>query len=283
VKKLALCIALLGIYVGIQIPLTRYMADRPVAEQVGFIAHPQLMRLSSADHKETAGALLSIKALMYYGTLVEEARAGNPVTVDYDGLYRLLSAASALDPYNMDSYYFSQAILAWEPDFMPQVLELLRRGMEYRDWDWMLPFWAGFDTANFLKDYDTAATYYRRAAELSGAELFASLTSRYLYEADQTELAINYLEAMLKGATKPAIRQTFELRLDALKKMRMIEEAIAAFRLREAKGPGTLEALVRSGDLSAIPEDPYGGEFYLDDTGKPRSSRLFNAPQPRSL
>ncbi len=282
-KSLALFLSLLGLYWGIQIPLSQHMAQKPVTEQVGFIAHPQLLRFSSADHKQAAGALLSVKALMYFGTLVEEANTGILIPVDYDGLYRLLSTASALDPYNMDTYYFSQAILAWQPEYLPRVVELLKRGMEYRDWDWMLPFWAGFDSANFLKDYDAAATYYSKAAQLSGAELFARLTSRYLYESNQTDLAISYLEAMLKGSMKSAIRQTFERRLDSLKKMKLIEDAIAAFSLREGRGPKTLQELINRGDLSSVPEDPYGGAFYLDDLGKPRSSEIFNPPERRKL
>src|ERR1035437_4961022 len=51
--------------------------------------------------------------------------------------------------------------------------------MKYRTWDWQLPFFAGFNSAFFLKDYAAAARYYQRAGELSGSDLSRLLAGRY--------------------------------------------------------------------------------------------------------
>jgi hypothetical protein len=38
--------------------------------------------------------------------------------------------------------------------------------------------------------------------------------------------------------------------------------------------------MIRAGIIQALPEDPYGGEFYLDEHGKVRSSsKLANLDQ----
>jgi len=276
VKRFLLAFLLVLSLWTIQVSLERVLAMKPAAEKVGFVANPYVMRFISADHKETIAALLAIKSLIYYGTLVEEQRRNNKIPVDYDGLFQLLFTATRLDPYNTDTYYFSQSILAWKSGFARQVVRLLDYGMGFRTWDWMLPFWAGFDSVNFFKNYHAAAEYYAKAGELSNANIFSRLSARYLYESNQTSHAIAYLETMIKGARKPSIRKTLELRLLAFKQVEKIEKAINSFKIHEKKSPANLDELIRLKYLKTLPTDPYGGEFYLDENGKPRTTSAFS-------
>jgi tetratricopeptide (TPR) repeat protein len=112
----------------------------------------------------------------------------------------MIHGAVQLDPYNMDAYYFGQAILVWDVGKVELANELLDYGMRFRTWDWYLPFFAGFNQAYFLKDYTKAARYYDRAGELSGSDLFKNLAGRYLQESGKTDLALAYLSAMEKKA-----------------------------------------------------------------------------------
>lgn len=278
-KRLLLFVALLGMFAVLQIPMNAHMAEKPVAEKVGFIANPQLMRLTSADHKQAVSALLSFKSLNYYGVLVDQTRKQNQIPVDYDGLYRLLTAATRLDPYNQDPYYFAQSVLVWEVGAIDEVIQLLEYGINYRDWDWSLPFWAGFNSAKFLQDFDSASKYFQQAAKVSGEAFFSRLASRYLFESGQTGYAITYLEAMIKEARKPAIRKSFELRLVSLKNIQILEKAIASYSQRKGKQPSSLEEMVAAGELERLPVDPFGGKYFLDETGKPRSTKTYFAPR----
>ncbi len=275
-KNFILLLILIGLLTAIQFPFTKYMASKSMFTRVGFVADPALMRIAAADHKETVAALLTIKGFLYYGQLVEE-KLHTSKAVDYTGLNRLLHTASRLDPYNFDIYYFPQAILAWEPGYAKSVVDLLDYGMKYRTSDYMLPFYAGFDSANFLHDYEAAAKYYKKAGEISGEAFFNRLTARYLFESNQTSLAIAYLQAMLKGATNPLVRTAYEVRLATLEQVLSIERAVDHYTEREGKLPVTIEQLVESGDLAAVPIDPFGGVFFLDSDGRPTSTtKLFN-------
>ncbi len=49
---------------------------------------------------------------------------------------------------------------------------------------------------------------YMRAGELSGASLFKSLAGRYLQEAGETRMAIDYLQTLIKNTRKPAVKKT---------------------------------------------------------------------------
>jgi tetratricopeptide (TPR) repeat protein len=229
----------------------------------------------AADQKELVGASLVLKVMMYFGGLIEKADNQFSVPPDYLSMSRLLHGAVKLDPYNMDAYYFAQSFLTWDVKQYKLANDLLDYGMTYRTWDWSLPFFAGFNSAFFLKDYPAAAKYYQRAGELSGSDLNRLLAGRYMQESGQTELAISYLTAMLKRENNPALKKSYQFRLTAFREARRIE--VARNRYREARGvmPATVEQLVSSGFLSTPPKDPYGGMFYLEGDGKVATTSKF--------
>lgn len=257
-------------------PFTAYMRQKPVEEKLGYVPSVNLLRYTSADHKELVAALLVTKVLMYFGGIVGKQQANVIVSPpDYQAMSRLLHGAVQLDPYNMDAYYFAQSFLTWDAGQYKIANNLLDYGMKYRTWDWMLPFFAGFNSSYFLKDYKKAAEYYKRAGELSGGALDISLASRYMQESGQTELAISYLTAMEKGERNPAVKKSFQIRLKAFKEVRRIELAFKRYSETEKTAPISIAQLVHDGYLLPAPTDPYGGQFYLEPGGKVASTSKF--------
>ncbi len=259
------CLLLYGILI---IPFTTYLHNKPFVEKLGYVPSVTALRIVAADHKELTAASLVLKVLMYFGGLIEKSENQFTVPPDYMSMSRLLHGAVKLDPYNMDAYYFAQGFLTWDVKQFKLANDLLDYGMKYRSWDWQLPFFAGFNSAFFLKDYTAAARYYQRAGELSGPDLSKLLAGRYMQESGQTELAISYLSAMVKGEHNPALKKSCQLRLTAFRETRRIE--VARDRFRELRGvmPSTVDQLVSGGLLSPPPRDPYGGQFYLEADGK---------------
>jgi tetratricopeptide (TPR) repeat protein len=270
---LLILLTVYGVIIG---PFTAYMKQKPVEEKLGYVPSVNLLRYLSADHKEFVAASLVMKATIYFGGIVEKQQAKVIVAApDYQGMSRLLHGAVQLDPYNIDAYYFAQSFLTWDAKQYKLANALLDYGMKYRTWDWYLPFFAGFNSAYFLKDYAAAAGYYKRAGELSGADLSKLLAGRYLQESGQTELAITYLSAMEKGERNQAVKKNYQTRLAAFKEVRRIE--VARDRYIEAKGklPMSVEQLIQTGFLAPPPVDPYGGQFYLDPAGKIATTSKF--------
>jgi tetratricopeptide (TPR) repeat protein len=271
----ALLVGLLayGVVLG---PFTAYMKQKPIEEKLGYLPSTDVLRYVSADHKELVGASLVMKVIMYFGGLAEKQQANVIVQPpDYARMSSILHGAVKLDPYNMDAYYFAQSFLTWDVKQYQLANDLLDYGMKYRSWDWMMPFFAGFNSAYFLKDYKKAADYYKRAGELTGGELNISLAGRYMQESGQTELAIAYLGAMEKGERNQAVKKNYQIRLRAFKEVHRIE--LARDRFIETGGmlPVTLVTLIRSGLLSPPPSDPYGGQFFLEKDGKVVTTSKF--------
>jgi len=272
---MALMVALIA-YGAVLGPFTAYMKRKPIEEKLGYLPSTNVMRYLSADHKELVAASLVMKVIMYYGGIAEKQQANVIVQPpDFARMSGILHGAVKLDPYNMDAYYFAQSFLTWEVKQYKIANSLLDYGMKYRTWDWMLPFFAGFNSSYFLKDYAAAAKYYQRAGELSGSDLSKLLAGRYMQESGQTELAIMYLSAMEKGERNQAVKKNYQIRLSAFREVRRIE--LARDRYKEARGqlPTTIEQLQQGGYLSPAPVDPYGGQFYLEPDGKVATTSKF--------
>jgi len=267
-KTASTSLIFLCLYGILIIPFTTYLKNKPFVEKLGYVPSVTALKAVAADHKELVAASLVLKVLMYFGGLVEKADNQVAVPPDYMSMSRLLHGAVKLDPYNMDAYYFAQGFLTWDVKQFKLANDLLDYGMKYRTWDWYLPFFAGFNSAYFIKDYAAAARYYQRAGELSGSDLSRLLAGRYMQESGQTEMAIGYLSAMAKGERNPALKKNYQLRLTAFRETRRIEVARDRYREIRRTMPKTVEQLVTGGFLSPPPKDPYGGQFYLEAEGK---------------
>lgn len=258
-------------------PFTSYMRNKPIEEKLGYLPSVKVLIPLSADQKELTAASLVMKVLMYFGGIVGKTQDGKVISEppDLKGMSRLLHGAVQLDPYNMDAYYFAQGFLTWDAKQFKVANALLDYGMKYRTWDWYLPFFAGFNSAYFMKDYAKAAEYYKRAGDLSGSDLHKSLAGRYMQESGQTDLAIAYLTAMEKGEKNQALKKNYQIRLAAFHEVKRIETARDRFVAEHGGSPVSVEQLVQLGFLAPAPADPYGGRFYLEPSGKVATTSKF--------
>ena len=269
VRQVLLLTIFLSVVVGSLLPLTRIRDDRPVEARLGFYPPAPVIKALSGDHYQFLSQVISLQCLFYFGTLVGE-RGPEP---DWKRIYQALYTSSRLDPYNMDAYYFAQAVLTWDARMPRQAVELLEYGFSYRNWDWYLPFFISFDYAFFLKDYTKAAEYMEKAAALNPrVAWFSTLAARYYYEGGSTALALAYLKELIPTTRNESIRKHLMIRAEALERILELEEAVTAYKKRFQQSPESIEKLVEKGFIQRIPQDPYGGTFYLDEQGKVRTT-----------
>jgi len=269
VKKVLSFLAFAVLLAGTHVGLTRVRDARPPEARLGFFPPAPVIKALSADQYQFVSHVISLQCLFYFGSLVERSSQ----SVDWWKLYRAIYTSTRLDPYNMDAYYFAQAVLTWETGMIEQVNELLKYGFAHRTWDWYLPFFISFNYAYFVKDFNKAAEYLEKVAELQPqVDWYATLAARYYYEGGSTALALAYLQEMIPTARSEAIRTRMLTRAQAFERILQIEKAIADYKKRFQRQPKELMELVRTGLLKKIPDDPYGGSFYLDKEGKVRTT-----------
>jgi tetratricopeptide (TPR) repeat protein len=269
VKRVGLLVAFSVLLIGTYVPLTSLRDLRPPDVRLGFFPPAPVVKALSADQYQFLSQVISLQCIFYFGTLVEERRQAPDWSRVYDALY----TATRLDPYNMDAYYFAQAVLTWDARRPREAIDLLEYGFAHRNWDWYLPFFLSFDYAFFLRDYTKAGEFMAKAAALNPqAAWFSTLAARYYYEGGRTALALVYLEEMISTARNEAIKKNLMTRAAALERILKLEEAVLIYQQRFQRPPENLEVLVHEGILKKIPEDPYGGNFYLDQQGKVRTT-----------
>ncbi len=251
------------------------MVKRPLFEKLGYTPHGKFYKIMLGEFRWFMGEYLTFKSIIYYGGKVNFIQRRQFNKVEYYNLYRTISTAILLNPYNEDAYYFAQATFTWDVGHVKDVNRLLEYVMKYRTWDFKIPFFLGFNYAYFLKDYRKAAYYYKIASKLTGSPLFTNLAARYFYEGGETPLAINYLKTMIKITRKESLKKLYEMRLKALEGIYEIEEAVKAFKRKFHKNPKSIDVLVKYGFLKKIPKDPYGGVYYIDKNGRVKTTSNF--------
>jgi hypothetical protein len=185
-----------------------------------------------------------------------------------------------LDPYFWDPYHFAFMLLAWDFGDMDAAREIMEKAIQYRDRDWRPPYYIGFGCFHFQKNMPCATKYLARAALFPGVpEHITLLASRLHVYANTHRPALVFLKQSLMETENPGTRLRLEKRILALERLDLLEGAVRRFHAEYQRLPETLHELTEKGILDAIPEDPYGGEFYILENGRVfTSSALRDGP-----
>lgn len=276
-SRLALLLLVAG-YALLIVPFTARMKERPVAVKLGVMPSSDVLRVTAREHRFLIAEANVVRVLFYFGSLIGEAQRGIVHAPEYERMHHHLLQSLKLDPYNQDVYYFAQAIFTWDVGRVEEANNILDYGMRHRPRDWQLPYWAGFNSAYFLKDYAAAARYFQQAAEISGNNLFTKLAARYFHEAGESALGILFLDTMIQGAKDPNVKQTYQVRKEALLAAQQIQIEVERFREVRGRLPHDLDDLLTGGFMEELPRDPYGGTFYLDEQARVKSTSHFAFP-----
>jgi len=268
-----LCISLI-LYFTSHSEVSQHLRARSIGETIGYIPERHVMKIISLNHKTMMSEWLFLKTIVYYGGKVEESTSGTKKAIDYPAMYKFMDVSTYIDPFNIDSYYFSQAIFPWE-GMVKETNYLLERGLQHRTWDFYIPFFLSFNNFYFLKDYKNASRYMERAARLKREPLLMNLAARFMYETNQTELAIAFLKEMIENTWNEKVKKSLLLRLQALEAIDSIQKAMRQYERVNNKRPEDLRELIKKGFMATIPKDPYGGEFYIDKDGKIKTTSML--------
>lgn len=271
-----LLVAALGLY----FPLSRGMWDSRAKSRAetpaGYLIPSKFSRILALGHQGLLSDFLFLKTSTFIGgksTKIGEA--------DWQFVFRSLDVVTDLDPYFVDPYMLGEGLLAWDAGQPKLANQLLIKGTKYRTNDWRLPFFIGFNDFYFLKDYETASGYIMTAAQLPGSDSYLkTLGARLAYYGGKSKTALLFLQQMLTENDDPLLKKRLSLRLTALERAVVIEEAVEKFKAQQGRVPNPLSELVTAGYLAELPVDPYGGQWGLVENGRVFSSSRFAEAAP---
>ena len=240
----------------------------PSGEGGGLVIPSSVLKITSLEFKGIVSDLLFIRAMVFEGSTYERKEWPRIKREELQWLNNVLTASSDLDPYFSDPYYLANAVLVWD-GMIHETNILLEKGTRYRDWDWMLPFFAGFNNFYFLHDNMKAADYLMTASQRPGpSEPLASLAARLAFKEKKTENAILFLEAVAKKTEDERLKKEYETRVRALQARLFLERSVSAYKDKFGRTPVSLKRLTEQGIIKEIPTDPYGGKFSVSPEGE---------------
>ncbi len=227
-----------------------------------------------------------IRALQHYGG----AKRSEDDEKSYELLGPLLDIATTLDPRFSAAYRFGAIFLTegypngpGRPDL---AIALLQKGIEEMPDKWEYYMDIGFIHYWWLREYDTAAAWFEKAADVPGASWWLrSLAATTLAAGGSRASSRRLWQQMYDTADHDWIRSEAARRLTQLQALDDIDQLIVAVqRFIEQRGrpPRSWEELVDARLLAGFPVDPAGWPYVIDDANGTinvsSNSELFPLP-----
>ena len=245
-----------------------YIRDSyPTREDPLYLPNGSYLKVLALDFDSLLSDLFWIKGSIYFGSHYRKKEQ------DYTLLYHLLDLSTDLDPQYYDVYWYGSSIL---PSVEESIRFLEKARGNFPD-DWKLPEMIGFYYHYYLKDYSSAGRYYEIASRLPGHPPYVpSLAGRFYNQAGDIDAAIRVLKNFHDTCDREDLQKDFAKRIKQLFDIKLLEEKLRVFKDRYIREPETIQELVERGIITALPEEPYGGNYIWDSTRK----RVISSTSP---
>ncbi len=266
------------------------MKKLPQGADYAFVLPSPILKVAALEYQGLASDVLFLNSMVFIGEAQDRKEKPKVKEWEWHWWLKTLDAATDLDPYFFDPYYYANAFLPWEAHMTEEANDLLEKGSRYRDWDWMLPFFIGFNDFYFLNKDVEAAPFLMEASRRPGGDpMLASIAARLAFKENRTETAIFFLEETVRRTDEESLKKLYETRIQALQSIDLLEKGVDLYKKKFGRLPSTVDELVRRNIINQLPVDPYGGTYYIAQDGKvgsttsselephfPKSMKLFH-------
>lgn len=235
---------------------------RPQEADVLRVAMPGYIEVLLAGGDRHLAANIGVfRAMMIGGDVKDE--------LTYEVQAKVQRQVAILNPRQEDNSYVAAAILAWWGQ-VDDTQFILARATESRDWDFMPPFFQGFNEYYFNKNYQAAAELVAvSASRTDGAnsEFFKDLAAKWYTLGDDPRAAIGVITALKEVSFDPKMKKRLQGRVDRLKILLLLREAAERYQQEQGEPMTDLNQLVQAGYLQKIPLDPFRFGYHIDGDG----------------
>ncbi len=259
------CVAILaGAVYTLQLTHDKNYRSSSIIEDLKYLPSGTFLKGAALSFDEILADLLWIKTIGYFG---EHAQTDQ----DFQWLAHILDVTTTLDPYFQDPYEFGGVVLANEVDDLDKSTELMKKGManvpKHHKRYWYLPFFTAFNFMYHKNDYQAAADYLKIAASFPQSPSYLPLLVSRLYaNTNDPGLAIPFLQEMINRASTPEVEKKLVKRIKEIQvkqHIQFLEKAVDIFKGQTGGYPGNLEELVLKNIINTLPEEPFGGRYFI--------------------
>jgi len=248
---------------------TNYVADKNV-----FVTLPSgsTLKVLSFGFHDLVADMLFIWSIQFYGTY--------NLTNRYDYLEHIYNTITDLAPQYLEPYIVGSWIMALEAKDIEMAIRLLQKGSRNMKNEWIFDYECAYYVYKYLKDYERAEKYYKRAAERPNAPSMVKRKQAHMVymKDDLTQAYAMWKEIYGNAKTRmerdAAFCHLYQIKFDWDKKL--LEDKLDQYKARYGRYPMDLSQLVRAGLLREIPKDFSGFEYtYNPKIGKITADRVF--------
>lgn len=267
VTAVATLVVLFAASVGVQVARDRVAPRSTIDDAMLYVESPTAMRRIVLGYDALAADIYWIRAIQHFGG----SRRQTSDARKYHLLAPLLDLTTGLDPLFNIAYRFGAIFLSEAPPGGPgqpdQAIRLLQRGLEARPDNWRYMQDIGFVHYWWRRDYQAAAEWFNRAADVPGAPWWLrSVAASTLAQGGDRRASRQLWQTLAESADNDWLRRDASRRLqqlDALDARDMLQQVVRKYIAAGAQKPYSWDGLVRAGRLRGIPRDPTGAPFYL--------------------
>jgi len=208
--------------------------------------------------RQLGGEMHFIQTAIYIGSYV----AHEQNVFDVNSVASNLDAAAELNPPFLDTYYYSQSMVASQGDESARrTNEILKKGIAALPEDWVIPFFMGFNHFHHLNEPVEAASAIQLSSKLPGAPSWLGhLASVLSAKGGDIYTGLVWLRAMREGENDELVRKGYDEDIADFEMALRVQKAVAAFNNRYGRAPAALDELAPE-FLSSLPD--FKGNFIL--------------------
>ncbi len=270
-KKIILILIVIlscGLFMGLKIFTDKIPRSKIPGASIIYIPSGKYLKPAAFGYSSLAADLVYIWAIQYYGDYTIAER--------YNHLDHIFSIIAELDPLYLDPYEMGAIIAVYEARDPYLAFKVLDRGLEKNPEQWIFPYQAAHYAAMWLRDFDLAREFYKKAMEIEGSPpIIKRLYADSAFKGMDYQTAWQSWQEIYQSTDDERIKKIASNHLYKVKAamdIYIIEEAIKKFRQKEGRLPENLIQLVRAGILASLPVDLDANEYSYDPgTGKVES------------
>jgi hypothetical protein len=244
---------------GVYLNHERYSGD--ITEEMMYFPSGKLTEIASVGFDSLASMMLWLRGIQYYG-------AHKRTDQYYLLAEHIFQTITDLDPNFIDAYRFGAFVISQDMGQPAGGAELLRKGIRHNYESWELFFDLGFLYFVDIEDETKAAHYFNMASRFPDAPEIAKRFSAFAYKRSGNYAVSRRLwEEIYASTTNQAMRENASYALNMLdidESVHRLNLAVAEYEVRHGTRPRRLGELKSAGLVRAIPDDPFGGRYFLD-------------------
>lgn len=218
-----------------------------------------VIKVADLGLHNAASDLFWLAAIQYLG-------GGDSAT--YEKLDDYLFLSADLDPQFAYPYAFGALLL---PAFkqMDRGIEIAHKGVDNNVADWRISYYLATILYLNKDNLPEAAKYFDLAANTPGApDGIKKVAANFGTNKDKRDQTIKIWQGIYETTNDEVVKERAKNYIIHLEILNLLDQASEEYNKRNGKYPADINDLVAGRILTAIPPDPFGFEFSIDQSGK---------------